>query len=172
MKTIAERLAIAAALMLMAGQGFAQTSTGPTSAGHAATMDTRSMFAALSPNNQKIAHALFIAQQPTDDGPAPLDLNQIAALKGKKGWGDVFKRMKSEGLISARTLAQVVNAQTHSPQGRDGVGRHGLTAAGGHPSSAGSHRDADGGLDHGGSTAPGPGGGMDVATAGGNAHGR
>lgn len=66
-------------------------------------------FQSLSPGNQKIVRALFGAQQPTATGPAPLNLNQIAALNDKTGWGKAFKKMKSDGLIDAKTLAQVVS---------------------------------------------------------------
>jgi len=69
-------------------------------------------FAALSPGNQIIARALYDAQRP---GPgrtgatALWSLDRIAAAEGD-GWGAVFRRMKAAGLISSRSLGQVVNA--------------------------------------------------------------
>ncbi|HYM04780.1 MAG TPA: hypothetical protein VET85_17640 [Stellaceae bacterium] len=123
MTTITERLAIAAALMLMASNGFAQNapatqSTGTTTTPKSASTgtsptSTAGAFDSLSPGNQKIARALFLSQHPTTDGPAPLSLNQIAALKGTEGWGVVFKQMKAEGLTQAKNLGQVVSHYEH-----------------------------------------------------------
>jgi hypothetical protein len=105
--------------------------TGSTAAGttRATTTDstatggssTTGAFERLSPGNQKIARSLFEAQQPTTTGPAPLSLNQIAALKAGNGgedgtgWGNVFKQMKSEGLVDAKNLGQVVSGHAAKP---------------------------------------------------------
>jgi hypothetical protein len=45
----------------------------------------------------------------TDGGPTPMTLEQIAQERrsGRK-WGDVFQAMKSQGLIQAETLGQVL----------------------------------------------------------------
>ncbi len=102
--TIQARLALAASLLLMASHGWAQQ-TGSTAAAGS--------FQSLSPGNQNIARSLFLAQQVTPNGPAPLNLNQIAALKGKEGWGRVFDQMKSEGLVDAKNLGQVVSGYEH-----------------------------------------------------------
>jgi hypothetical protein len=101
MSTFRERLAIAAALMLVASPSLAQSTS------------TTTTFQNLSPGNQNIARALFLSQQPTAGGPAPLSLNQIAALKSGDGWGQVFKEMKSEGLIEAKNLGEVVSRYEH-----------------------------------------------------------
>ncbi len=101
MRTITERLAIAAALMAMASPGFAQSTT-PGGA-----------FQSLSPGNQKIARSLFLAQEPTANSPAPLNLNQIAALKEKEGWGRVFQQMKADGLVQGKNLGEVVSSYEH-----------------------------------------------------------
>jgi hypothetical protein len=68
-------------------------------------------FTQLSPGNQKIAQALFDAQpkNAAPNAPKPLTLDQIAALKqGHEGWGEVFKSMKTRGLVTQKDLGQVV----------------------------------------------------------------
>ncbi len=145
MNTIKERLALAAALMLMASQGFAQTSTPTTgTAATTASGPSQTAFSGLSPGNQKIARSLFLAQQPTPTGPAPLSLNQIAAMEGHAGWGEVFKQMKSEGLLTAKNLGQVVSAHEAS--------LHAGAAGAGRSFSTGGHSHATGDRDRG--TAP------------------
>ncbi|HKT17656.1 MAG TPA: hypothetical protein VJR47_06420 [Stellaceae bacterium] len=67
----------------------------------------------LAPADRKIVHALFEAQLPTAEGPPPLNLDQIAALKEKTGWEPAFKRMKADGLVSAKTLRQLIGAPAH-----------------------------------------------------------
>ena len=186
MNTIKERLALAAALMLMASQGFAQTSTATTGTGAAtAGATSQTAFGSLSPGDQKTARSLFLAQQPTPTGPAPLSLNQIAALKGHAGWGEVFKQMKSEGLITAKNLGQVVSAHEASLHAGAAGTRHGFAA--GHSRAAGDHdrHAAPSAHDHddavavatagGGASANGTvthGGGDIDAHGGGEAHGR
>jgi hypothetical protein len=73
-------------------------------------------FAQLSPGNQKIAQALFEAQ-PTN-APKTLTLDQIAAMKqGHEGWGEVFKAMKAQGLLTQKNLGQVVSSfERHHPE--------------------------------------------------------
>jgi hypothetical protein len=70
-------------------------------------------FAKLSPGQQKIAQALFEAQtrSTAPNAPTPLTLDQIAAKKqGHDGWGQVFKEMKSAGLLTDKNLGQVVKS--------------------------------------------------------------
>jgi hypothetical protein len=97
-----ERLAIAAVFILIASSALAETTSGGASS-----------FNDLSPGNQKIARALFLAQRPTPDGPRALSLNQIAARKGDEGWGRVFKEMKADGLVHEKNLGQVVSGYEH-----------------------------------------------------------
>jgi hypothetical protein len=99
MMNLKEGLALATGLILMASAAFAESGAGS--------------FSDLSPGNQKIARALFEAQQPTPNGPHPLSLNQIAARKGDEGWGRVFEQMKSEGLVHDKNLGQVVSSYEH-----------------------------------------------------------
>jgi hypothetical protein len=63
----------------------------------------------LSPGDQKIAQALFEAQGKGTATSPPLTLDQIASMKTRDGWGQVFKDMKSKGLLTQKTLGQVVS---------------------------------------------------------------
>lgn len=80
-----------------------------------------SAFEKLSPGDQKIARALFEAQstKSTSGGATPLTLDQIAAKKkeGHTGWGQVFKQMKEQNLLTDKNLGQVVsNFERHHPE--------------------------------------------------------
>jgi len=61
---------------------------------------------ALSPGNRLIAEALFAAQQ-TAGAAWPLQRIAASRLDGQN-WGDVFQQMKTENLLQAETLGQVV----------------------------------------------------------------
>jgi hypothetical protein len=90
------------------------TGTQTTSTGTQTTSSTSTgAFQNLSPGGQKIAQSLFDAQHPPT-GTKAMTLDQIAALKGKEGWGRAFKEMKSDGLVQARNLGQVVSSHEHS----------------------------------------------------------
>jgi len=65
-------------------------------------------FERLSPGEQKIARSLFAAQRRDVPPGSRLTLDQIAAKKSGEGWGGVFKDMKSQGLVTAKNLGQVV----------------------------------------------------------------
>ena len=68
-------------------------------------------FASLSPGDQKIVRALFEAQ--TKSGTAkPMTLDEIAAKKPGRGsgWGEVFKSMKAQGLLTQKNLGEVVSS--------------------------------------------------------------
>ncbi len=97
-------LALVVALGVAVGAWAQTTSTGA--------------FASLSPGEQKIARALFEAQS-TSGGATPLTLDQIAAKKteGHTGWGQVFKQMKEQNLLTDKNLGQVVsNFERHHPE--------------------------------------------------------
>jgi len=69
-------------------------------------------FEKLSPGDQKIARALFEAQT-TSGGATPLTLEQIAAKKKHTGWGEIFKQMKAQGLVTDKNLGQAVSSFEH-----------------------------------------------------------
>src|SRR5215510_5233817 len=79
-------------------------------------------FDKLSPGDQKIARALFEAQsttptQTTSGRATPLTLDQIAAKKSHTGWGEVFKQMKAQGLVTDKNLGEVVSSfERHHPE--------------------------------------------------------
>jgi hypothetical protein len=41
--------------------------------------------------------------------PKALTMDQIAAMKGGQGWGQVFQSMKALGLVAEKNLGQVVS---------------------------------------------------------------
>jgi hypothetical protein len=96
--TMRIRLAALGIILLLANPGWAQSTT---------------TFDSLSPGNQKIANALFSAQNTTGTTLTPLTRDQIAGLKGTEGWGRVFKQMKADGLVQSKNLGQVVSAHRH-----------------------------------------------------------
>lgn len=95
-------------VLMLASPGWAQSSTRSTAGATGTTT-----FDSLSPGNQKIANALFSAQNTTGTTRTPLTKDQIAGLKGTEGWGKVFKEMKADGLVQAKNLGQVVSANQH-----------------------------------------------------------
>ena len=74
-----------------------------------ASVPSSSAYESLSAGNKRIATALFEAQSTTAGSATPMTLEQIAQERrnGRK-WGDVFQNMKSQGLIDAETLGQVL----------------------------------------------------------------
>jgi hypothetical protein len=90
----------------------------------------------MSPGNQKVARALFEAQTTTmtpttikagsktpaptpataiASGPKPLTLDQIAALKQQgSGWESVFRQMRAQGLVTEKSMSQVVTRYNQS----------------------------------------------------------
>jgi hypothetical protein len=180
MSKLKHGLAIAASLMMTA-PSWAESSS-PTAISSGTTQSPG--FQSLSPGEQKIARALFLAQHPTASGPAPLSLNQITALRQHEGWGNVFKEMQTQGLIHAKSLGQVVSAHErslHATKGENG-GTLVVTKGTGRSSVAGSlhdgqasrgRRDADGATGEGGnhSTPPDRGDAIAVANAAGSGRG-
>ncbi len=103
-----------AAALILAGKASAQT-TLPIS--HDAGTTTASLYDRLSPGNQKIAAALFEAQQ--DGGAAAAwSIDDIALAKKKEtGWGNVFRRMKEDGLVPEKNLGQIISGRGKTETG-------------------------------------------------------
>src|SRR5437879_13101653 len=122
-----------AAILLLFGAATADAqSTPPANAAGA--------YQKLSPGNQKVARALFEAQtMPTTttttkgarktttpspsgapsagsaNGPKPLTLDQIAAMKQSgTGWEQVFRQMRAQGLVTDKNIGQVVTRYNQS----------------------------------------------------------
>ena len=65
------------------------------------------------PSDSQIAHALYDAQS-TPAVPARKSLDEILFLaQQSSGWTQVFKQLKSEGLIAEQTLGHVVARWTN-----------------------------------------------------------
>jgi hypothetical protein len=110
---------IVAAITLAAGIAAAQSPPPPAPGG---------AFESLSPGNQKIALAIYDSERRVGPNTVtkPRSLDDIAEMKqGGKGWGEVFKEMKSQGLVQDRNLGQAVSRQAVSQMSRGG----GATAA-------------------------------------------
>jgi len=75
-------------------------------------------FEALSAKDQKVAHALFEAQETTlPAGLRRLTLDQIAARKiAGQSWSEVFRLMKVQGLVPQQTLGQVLKTYNRRPR--------------------------------------------------------
>ena len=97
-------------LMLVAATTTAaEAQSKPVTQPEVVSTPSSSAYAALSQGNKRIATALFEAQSTTASGATPMTLEQIAQehRSGRK-WGDVFRDMKSLGLLEAETLGQVL----------------------------------------------------------------
>lgn len=127
------------ALPVVVTAAGAQTATTTQSSTTQSTGTTTSSpnegaFSKLSPGNQKIAQALYEAQQTnaqpsgastssTSTAPKTYTLDDIAALKqsGQGGWGKIFKQMKAEGHFpDAKNLGQLVSGKYQPQSGTSG----------------------------------------------------
>src|SRR5205823_11983337 len=143
------------------GTGTQSMSTVPgtqASAGTSTRTTTSSTgaFQNLSPGGQRIAQSLFNSQHPPS-GTQPRTLDQIAAMKGREGWGRVFKEMKADGLVQAKNLGQVVSGHAQTAGASTSTGMAGGRGTSGRASTAVSN---------------GAGRGMSLASAGGRGSGR
>jgi hypothetical protein len=93
----------------------------PLSAAATPPVTSSGAYERLSPGNRKIVDALYEAQTTTGSA-IPLTRDQIAAQKSVKGWNEVFKSMKAQGLLQEKSIGQVISgyAQRHRvSQARD-----------------------------------------------------
>jgi hypothetical protein len=73
-------------------------------------------FNSLSPSNQRVAEALYRSQRADVPRGSTWSLDQIAAAsQGEYGWGGVFKRMQTSGLIRERNLGEVISQRRADP---------------------------------------------------------
>ena len=112
------RIVVATCLVIavFTAGAMAQTPAPPQTTASAPSPN-QGAFDKLSPGNQKIAKALFDAQQSSSNSTTtkPLSRDDIAAMKqnGKgKGWGQVFKDMQAKGLVQEKNLGQVVRQES------------------------------------------------------------
>src|SRR5262249_8922482 len=109
-KRLVQGLAVVSALAVVASAGAQTKAKAPVAASPSSAYDK------LSLGNQKVAAALYQAQNPavasTAHGAAPaarpLTLEEIAA-KRRNGqvWGQIFREMKAQGLVHEKSLGQV-----------------------------------------------------------------
>jgi hypothetical protein len=93
----------------------------PVSASATPPVSSSGAYDQLSSGNRKIVDALYEAQTTTGSA-IPLTRDQIAVQKGVKGWNEVFKSMKAQGLLQEKNIGQVISgyAQRHrANQARD-----------------------------------------------------
>jgi hypothetical protein len=67
-------------------------------------------YAELSPQNQRVARALYEAQvMPAPGSPRRLTLQEIAARRQSgRGWGEVLGELRERGLVKADSVGQVM----------------------------------------------------------------
>jgi hypothetical protein len=96
------------ALVLGMAAASAEPPSRPSAPPATAPTSTSSVYDSLSPGNKRIATALFEAQKSNTSAPS-MTLDQIAQVRRSgKTWGEVFQIMKSQGLVQAETLGQVI----------------------------------------------------------------
>jgi len=112
-KYLVQGLAVVSALALVVSAA-AQAPTKPKAP---AAASPSSAYDKLSLGNQKVAAALYQAQNPavasTAHGVAPaarpLSLEEIASKRRSgQAWGQIFRDMKAQGLVHEKNLGQVV----------------------------------------------------------------
>ena len=150
----------------MTGTGTQPTSRGAgtqtgTGAGMQTSTTSTGAFQNLSPGGQRIAQSLYNAQNPPA-GTTRLTLDQIATMKGREGWGRVFKEMKTDGLVQAKNLGQVVSGHARMASAGNSTA---TTGRGGQASTRTSGRNST-------AATNGTGRSMSFASAGGRGGGR
>lgn len=74
--------------------------------------DIPGAFDTLPPGNKSIAESLYNAQT----GPAYWTRDQIATAKmSGDGWGQIFQEMKRDGLVTEKSLGQVIRRDAGAP---------------------------------------------------------
>jgi hypothetical protein len=97
-----------AALVLVGTSAASADPSRPSAPPASALTSTPSAYDSLSPGNKRIATALFEAQKSNTSAPS-MTLDQIAHVRRSgKSWGEIFQIMKSQGLVQAETLGQVI----------------------------------------------------------------
>jgi hypothetical protein len=104
MKRIAAFAVIAQ--LAFGGAALAQTETPGEGASIAGSYDK------LSTGNRKIADSLFDGQSIGPNGGEAWSLDKIASEhQSGRGWGEIFKQMKADGVTGARNLGELVSGR-------------------------------------------------------------
>ncbi len=99
------------------GPGDPKAAQAP-SANAAASGDAGQNFAQLSPGDQKIARALFEAQQMGAKSAAPWSLEKIAGARtDSDGWTPVLWTMRRKGLITQKELGEIMRDHDQRTRG-------------------------------------------------------
>jgi hypothetical protein len=113
MKNYRSYLAAGGAMFLLSAfltATAAAETTPPAQPTATAPSQNQGAFEKLPPGEQKIVDALFAAEENNPTATNPLSRDDIAAMKlHGKGWGEVFKEMKAQGLVKEKNLGQVVS---------------------------------------------------------------
>lgn len=175
-------LGLLALASVIPGPAMAQTTSPPPTTTTTSEESPGGAFDKLSPGNRKIGRALFEGQKTaTTESGSTLTLDEIAARKQNgEGWGAIFKDMKSQGLVQAKSLGELVSKQSRHSGGvvttasgrtlSEGDRGHGWKGSKGHDGDAAavSGRSNPG---HGGEFSRGSGSGHG-RSGGGSGHGR
>jgi len=113
-----------ALLLPLATIAAAQTRTSPSTKTPTATPSNPSPggYAKLTPGNQRIVDALYKAQRTSAAGSMGMATgytrDQIAAMKQSGlGWGQVFQRLRAQGLVREKNLGQVLRQSNTAESG-------------------------------------------------------
>jgi len=112
-----------ALLLPLATIAAAQTTTSPSTKTPTATTLNPSPggYARLTPGNQRVVDALYKAQRLSATGgmgATGYTRDQIAAMKQSGlGWGQVFQRLKAQGLVKEKNLGQVMSQYNTAESG-------------------------------------------------------
>jgi hypothetical protein len=113
-----------ALLLPLATIAAAQTTTSPSKKTPTAITLNPSPggYARLTPGNQRVVDALYKAQKTSAAGSmgtaTGYTRDQIAAMKQSGlGWGQVFQRLKAQGLVKEKNLGQVMSQYNTAESG-------------------------------------------------------
>jgi hypothetical protein len=145
-KSLAWRLQLVTAMRrwlsaLVIGTVVPSLALGPGATAQTKSMTSAPAFDKLSLGNKKVAASLYQAQtagtSPTGSPIRPLTLQQIASKRlSGQSWGQIFREMKTQGLVQEKSLSQVVSRYgqvADSEQGMIAPGAARASAAAGTP---------------------------------------
>ncbi|MFB3054583.1 MAG: hypothetical protein ACE1ZY_04590, partial [Alphaproteobacteria bacterium] len=73
-------------------------------------------FDALSPGGQKIVNSIYDSHLDSASHLASSDMltkDQIAFMKADTGWGNAYKQLYEQGLVTHRNLGQAISSYNH-----------------------------------------------------------
>jgi hypothetical protein len=103
-------------LLLIFGFALALTMGAPAIAQDTPPPTNEGAFDALSPGGQKIVSSIYdshldaTAVSTTDTTAVSLTKDDIAAMKGDTGWGNTYKQLYEQGLVTHKNLGQAVSS--------------------------------------------------------------